>query len=129
VERQRLGDRAFGLSLFCVLSAVALVRWFFFGGITGWLMVAAGAFLAAGLFVPSVLMPFNRLVGSLAPRLGTIVNYVLLGFFLYAVVAPIGLLRRLAGRDPMRRRFDPESDSYLSPVGRGTTGETLRDMF
>ena len=85
--------------------------------------------LAAGLFAPSVLMPLNRLVGSLARRLGIIVNYVLLGFFLYAVVSPIGLLMRLAGRDPMRRRFDPDSDSYLSPVGRGTTGETLRDMF
>ena len=125
----RLSDRAFGLALFVALSTVALVRWFFFGGFSEWLIVVAGAFLAAGLFVPGILMPINRLIGNLAPRLAAISNYILLAPFLWAVMTPVGLVMRMAGRDPMRRRFDPDSDSYLTPVGRETSEETLRDMF
>ena len=125
----RLSDRAFGLALSVVLSAIAFVRWFLFGGSSEWLIAAAGAFLAAGLFVPGILMPINRLFGNLAPRLAAISNYVLLAPFLWAVMTPVGLVMRMSGRDPMRRRFDPDSDSYLTPVSRGTTEETLRDMF
>jgi hypothetical protein len=125
----RISDRAFGLTLSVVLSAVALVRWLFFGGFSERLIAVAVAFLAAGLLAPGILMPLNRLIGNLTLRLAAISNYVLLAPFLWAVMTPVGLVMRVSGRDPMRRRFDPDSDSYLTPVGRKTTEETLRDMF
>jgi hypothetical protein len=33
----------------------------------------------------------------------------------YLVFAPIGLLLRLAGYDPLGRRFEPKRDSYWTP--------------
>jgi hypothetical protein len=35
-----------------------------------------------------------------------------MGLVFYAVVTPMGVAMRLAGRDPMRRRFDRAADSY-----------------
>ena len=124
-----LGDRAFGLAAFVMLSAIALIRWFFFGGIAKWAVVAAGFFLVVALFAPALLLPLNRLFGDLARRLGVVSNYVVLAPFLWVVMASMGFIMRMAGRDPMHRRFEPDSNSYLTPVGRATTVETLRDMF
>ena len=33
----------------------------------------------------------------------------------YIAIVPTGLAMRALGKDPMRRRFDPEAESYLIP--------------
>ena len=125
----RLSERTFGVALAILLSAIALVRWLVFGRLAEGLLVTAGALLAAALLVPGVLLPLNRLFESLARRVALVTNYVVLAPFLWLVMTPIGWAMRIAGRDPMRRRFEPETESYLTPVGRVMTAETVRDMF
>jgi hypothetical protein len=44
--------------------------------------------------------------------LGWINTRIILGFVFYVVVTPIGLYRRLLGKDPMGRQLRPELDSY-----------------
>ena len=44
--------------------------------------------------------------------LGWVVGHLLLAILYFAVVTPIGLALRLAGRDPMNRRFDDQSSTY-----------------
>jgi hypothetical protein len=129
VSSPRLSDRAFGLGLFAVLLVVTLARWLFFGEIGRSVGVAAGAFLAAAVFAPSVLMPVNRLMEILARRVGVVSNYVVLGSFLWLVITPIGFVMRVAGYDPMHRRFDSDRDSYLTPVEQAMTWERFRDVF
>ena len=43
---------------------------------------------------------------------GWTISHVVLGIVYYLVLTPIGLLLRLAGRDPLQRRFDREATSY-----------------
>jgi hypothetical protein len=43
---------------------------------------------------------------------GLINTRILLGLVFFAVVTPIGLVMRLLGRDPVRRRLEPSTESY-----------------
>ena len=47
--------------------------------------------------------------------IGWTVSHLALAVVYYLVVTPIGLLMRLFGRDPMRRKFDPSATTYWQP--------------
>ena len=80
--------------------------------------------LARGLWIASVVVPVvgwifppvMRLVflgmTYLAWPIGFVVSHVVLAAVYYLVLTPTGLLMRLFGYDPMRRRFDREATSY-----------------
>ena len=80
--------------------------------------------LAKVLWVVAVVVPvigwlvpaFMRLVfvgmSYLAWPIGFVVSHVVLALVYYLVFTPIGLVMRLFGYDPMRRRFDPEAATY-----------------
>ena len=42
----------------------------------------------------------------------------------YLVLTPIGLIRRISGRDPLHRRFDRDADSYW--IARKPASDTKR---
>ena len=44
--------------------------------------------------------------------IGFVLSHLVLGAVFYLVFTPLGLLMRLFGYDPLRRRFDPEATSY-----------------
>ena len=44
--------------------------------------------------------------------IGLVLSFVLLGTFYFAVLTPLGLFFRLIGRDPLRRRFEPDAKTY-----------------
>jgi hypothetical protein len=44
--------------------------------------------------------------------LGWINTRILLGAVFFLMVVPMGVVMRLAGRDPMARTFDPALDTY-----------------
>ena len=44
--------------------------------------------------------------------IGFVISHVILAAVFYLVVTPIGLLMRLSGNDPMRRRLDPAARTY-----------------
>ena len=43
---------------------------------------------------------------------GWSISRVLLGLVWYGLVSPIGVIQRLAGRDPLARRFEPAAPTY-----------------
>lgn len=49
---------------------------------------------------------------KLAHVLGWINTRLILGLVFYGLMAPIGLVMRLFGYDPLRRRWEPTRDSY-----------------
>ena len=81
--QHKLSDRAFGLMFSTVFSVIAVVGWFFFGVVLDWVIIGAGVLVAVALTQPGVLLPFNRLWGVFAERLGRVGNYLLLGLFFY----------------------------------------------
>jgi len=108
-------DRSFGLvfaAVFMIIAAWPLLhgqvpRW--------WAAVVAAAFALVALFRPALLAGLNRLWTRLGLLLGMIVSPIALGILFYLVMAPIGLLIRAAGKDPLRLKGDRAATSYWVP--------------
>jgi hypothetical protein len=66
----------------------------------------------ASLFFPKAVKPLFLLSMYLSFPLGYCISYVLLAIIFFFVVTPLGLIMRVYGRDPLRRKFDPSVKSY-----------------
>lgn len=75
-----------------------------------WLIGAV--LVAAYLAIPPMRRPTYIAWMYAVYPIGFVVSHILLGLVYYGIVTPTGLLLRLAGRDPMTRRFDKGSASY-----------------
>ena len=78
-----------------------------------------GAILALmGALRPRWIRPLFISAIYLTAPLGWLVTHAILAFLFYAVVTPIGLALRLIGRDPLKRRFEPQSETYWVAADR-----------
>ena len=69
----------------------------------------------AAVLTPKVLGPLNQAWTALGIALHKISNPVILGIFFYLVFAPFGWVLRRMGKDFLRLRSAPETDSYWIP--------------
>ena len=115
--------RQFGwiaLGGFGLLALLAWQEWLIFAfGLGAWRPIVAGvlggiALLAAAtsLVYPKANLPLYVGMTLLAYPIGFVLSYVIMGALFYGMLAPVGLFFRVTGRDPLRRRFEPESESY-----------------
>jgi hypothetical protein len=132
LRREARGRPWAGLALPAGLGAVAAARLGL--GVPGpW--VAGALALAAGVAALAVwLAPAwgARLwVGWMraAEPMGWVVSHVVLAIVYYGVLTPVGLVMRLAGRDPMQRRFDKRAASYwVERKDHGDPGRYFRQF-
>jgi hypothetical protein len=97
--------RKSALVVACVLLVIA--AWNFYRGRTTVVMIfgsISAALVVAGLFIPAAARAFHKAWMRLAVWLGHVNSRVLLTLMYYLVFTPYGLVSRLAGRDPLRRR-------------------------
>lgn len=92
-----------------VVAAVllAISAWNFYRGRTNVVIILASigaALIIAGLFIPVAARAFHKGWMRLAVALGYVNSRVLLTLMYYLVFTPYGLVSRLVGRDPLRRR-------------------------
>ena len=114
-EVEGSSNRAFGLvfgALFLVISGGPLFyrelpRW--------WALSIAVVIVFVAIFKPLLLAGPNWLWTKLGLVLGKIVSPVALGILFYCVLVPIGVLVRLAAKDPLRLKFDSGANSYWIP--------------
>ena len=66
----------------------------------------------AGLVAPPVVRPVYVVWMALAFPIGWTVSHLMMAVVFYLVVTPIGIIMRMCGRDPMRRRIDRSAKSY-----------------
>ena len=66
------------------------------------LMLLAVIFLIVAMTYPLIFQPFARIWFALSTALGTVVSKIILSVLFFVLVFPIGLLRRLMGKDSMR---------------------------
>ncbi len=105
-------DRVFGFvftAVFAIVAAWPLLnaqapRW--------WAAGLAGAFALVAVVRPALLSGLNRAWMKFGLLLGHIVSPIALGVLFYLVFTPIGLLMRLAGKDPLQLRRSAEATSY-----------------
>lgn len=77
-----------------------------------WALLPGGVLMALALLWPQSLTPVYRLWMTIGEALGWLNTRIILGAIFYLLFTPIGLYMRLRGYDPMRRRLEPEADSY-----------------
>jgi O-antigen/teichoic acid export membrane protein len=80
-----------------------------------WPWMLAAVLALWGLIKPASLRPVYRgwmRFGQLANR---ITSPLILGLVFLLAILPIGVVMRLTGHDPMRRRMDPDAASYRVP--------------
>ena len=97
----------------------------FFGGLIPWIWdirpwprwpwLLAGVFATTGLLLPAVLGPVYRAWMKLGAGLGWVNSRIILGIVFYGFVLPMGLVMRLFGKDPMRRKLDSNQVTYRVP--------------
>ncbi len=125
----RLSDRNFGLVFAAFFAVITVVAFLFFGRLIVWAAILCLAFLVISLTLPGLLLPLNRLWEQAARRLGVFNNHLLLGLAFYGLILPVGAIMKLIGRDPMERKMDASTDTYLTPVRRKMNAETAQDLF
>lgn len=105
-------DRSFGLTfgvVFALIGAAGLWK----GSARAVIAFAvSAASFALALLAPRVLHRLNIVWMRFGAILNTIVSPVMLAVIFYGVVTPYGAILRLAGRDVLRRRFEPSQGSY-----------------
>jgi len=107
--------RGFGKIALIALAVISLVLYFVKGLEIQWAL----AIVAVGftIFVSSLISfkltraIYVGLVVATLP-IGLAVSFVLLAAFYFLLLAPLGLVFRLIGRDPLRRKFDSGAESY-----------------
>jgi len=93
-------------------------------------IAVAGACIALGGFV-SLRLTRYIYIGMVAITLpiGLAISLTLMATFYFGLIAPLGLLFRLIGRDPLCRRFDPKARSYWVPHQQTTRMERYFQQF
>ena len=105
-------NRSFGTLFVVVFALVGAFIWWRGDGAFGWWFGLSGVILAVTLLKPDWLTPANRAWMKLAEVLNRIISPVVLGVIFFGMFAPIGWAMRRAGRDALKRRFEPEARSY-----------------
>ena len=77
-----------------------------------WALTLAVLLILPALVAPRLLAPVYRAWMLLGEGLAWINTRIILGVVFYGVVTPIGLVMRMLGHDPMRRRADRAGESY-----------------
>jgi hypothetical protein len=119
-------NRSLGLTFAAFFGLISLLPLFWGGRVRIWSASTALAFAGVALLAPRVLGPLNRLWMRLGLLLHRVVSPLVLGIMFFAVIAPMGALMRALGKDPLRRRFDPNAASYWVP--RQPPGPSPRDL-
>lgn len=92
-----------------------------FGGI-------AGVITLIGL-IPVAARAFHGFWMGIAAVLGYINSRILLSVLYYGLFTPVGLVRRLIGRDPMQRRAAPQSSYWVTREYTRQAKEQFERLF
>ena len=119
-------NRSFGM-VFTLVFLVVGIWQISTGKSLGWYFFASAIlFFIVTITFPSLLGPFNRVWFKFGLLLGQAVNPVILGLVFFLVVTPIGIVRRLLGKDSLHLIPKPNLKSCW--IERNPTGPKLGSM-
>lgn len=119
-ELDRKGLREFGLVTGAIVAVLfgLFFPWVFERGFPIWPWVVLGVLGAWALIAPGTLGPVYKGWMRFGILLNKITSPIVMGVMFIVLIVPIGLIMRLAKRDPMHRSFDRSLDTYRTPSQR-----------
>jgi len=90
---------------------------------------AGTVLMLIGMIFPTAARIFHRAWMRLAAALGFVNSRVLLTLMYFLVVTPYGLVSRLVGRDPLRRRRAGEKSYWIARVHTKQSKEQFERLF
>lgn len=94
VSQSQSKDAGLALVLICLILAL--------GGASRIFLPLGIGFLLVTMTAPGLFKPFARLWFGFSHALGTVVSRILLTILFYLLVTPVGIVRRLLGKDAMQ---------------------------
>jgi hypothetical protein len=129
-EEPRASERNLGVTFAVVLALIAGLKFYRGDGAALYWLAGAAAFLACAYLWTAPLRPLNFVWHRLGLLLFAVVSPIVMGIVFYTTVAPIGLVMRLAGKDPLRLKFDRAARSYwIERDPPGPAGATMKNQF
>ena len=129
-EVKRGSERSFGLVFAVVFVLVGLSPLRHGGSLRYWALALALAFGLGAFLAPRLLAPLNKLWARLGDVLHRITTPLIMGVLFFGVLTPFGAIMRAAGKDPLRLKPKPESDSYwIKREPPGPSPESLNQAF
>jgi hypothetical protein len=77
-----------------------------------WALGLGGVLMVLGGIAPQSLKQVHAGWMKIGHMLGTINTTIILGLIYYLLITPMGIIRRLLGKDPMHRTLDPDLKTY-----------------
>ena len=124
-------DRSFGFTFVVVfVLGFAWAAWTRHVPLAIVLAALAALTLAVTLANAKLLHPLNRAWMKVGAAIHAVVNPIVLGGIFFLVITPFGLVMRLAGRDALRRRLEPEARTYwIERAPPGPAPDSLPNQF
>lgn len=113
-------NRSFGWTFTTVFALIGGYSLWHQGAFYPWAFALAATTAAVTLFASDWLSGPNRAWMRFGELLHRIVSPIVLGIVFYGVFTPFACVMRMAGRDILHRRFEPEAKTYWvdrSPPG------------
>jgi len=123
--------RQFGFlmaSVFAVLFGLIL-PWVFGKDIPRWPWYFACGFALPALIFPPSLKYIYILWMKFGMVMGAINSRIILGLFFYLMLTPIGLVMRLLGNDPMRRKISDDQVTYRIKKSETISSQDMTKPF
>jgi hypothetical protein len=114
-ELDNKGLRKFGVTTGAIIVALFAVffPWLFDAArMPLWPWVLALLLWVPALFFPGGLAPVYKTWMKIGHAIGWVNTRIILGLLFYLMVLPMGLIMRLLGNDPMKRKYDNSITSY-----------------
>lgn len=132
----RAGKRKFACSLligFPVIAALFLIAGWLLRGVfpLAWVRIGIGGALAGAIFwlLPAVAGPFYRIWYFVACCIGFVIGNSLFALIYFLVVTPVSALRRVLGRPPILKGFQPNRPTYWEEVEKDVPARRYFQQF
>ena len=97
------------------------------GPIRIWSVTVALVFLILGLTKSKLLTPLNKLWFKFGMILGAVVAPFIMCIIFFLIVAPIGLLMKIMGKDLLNKKYDKKKKTYW--IKRDVPIGTMKRQF
>ena len=112
IQETKKDLRKFGLTVGGVLLLITTLLLYFEKPSAPYFGIIGGILFLAGILIPQVLKPLNKIWMGLAIILGFFMSRLILTILFYLILTPISFLAKLFGKKFMNLNYDKKSDTY-----------------